>query len=164
LGLFYRYHKKKEVFEQHKFTTDKEAVRYTALDDPWTKQHNENQFKLMLEGYSTRNKIFDKLSYIWTCYEWMYEDTFREVKRITEWLGVDGIDDDFIKIVVKRNSFKQKSQGREPGQEIRHDLWRRKGILGDWKNWFDDEMIAAISDIQFKYQDIISSENKHGNT
>ena len=159
-----RYHKNKEVFEQHKFETDEEAVKYTAMDDPWTKQYNDNQFKLMLSGYSTRNKVDHALPYIWTCYEWMYEDMFGEIKKIVEWLEIDGVDDEFIQIVIGRNSFKHKSRGRNPGQEVRSDLWRRKGIVGDWKNWFDAEMIAAVADIQLKYQDIIRLENQDGNT
>jgi len=158
-----RYHKNKEIFGQHKFETDQEAVRYTVMDDPWAKQYNDNQFKLMLPGYSTRNKSVDKLPYIWTCYEWMHQQTHEEIRRITDWLGVEGITDDFLHAVVSRNSFETKAR-RKQGDEVRDDLWRRKGILGDWKNWFDAEMIEATRDIQEKYQGIIASEVKNGNS
>ncbi len=158
-----RFHKNKEAFEQHKFDNDKQAVKYTVMDDPHTKQYNDNQFKLMLPGYSTRNKSQDKLPYIWTCYEWMHLQAEEEVRRITEWLGLEGITDDFIHAVVSRHSFETKAR-RKQGDEDRRDLWRRKGILGDWKNWFDDEMIEASRGIQEKYQSIIASEVKNGNS
>lgn len=158
-----RYHHKKEAFEQHTFETDKEAVKYTVMDDPWAKEYNDRQFKLMLKGYSTRNKSLEELPYVWTCYEWMHSQTEEEIRRITEWLGIEGVDDDFIHTVVSRNSFETKSR-RKRGDEVRGDLWRRKGVLGDWKNWFDDEMIEATRDIQERYQEIIASEVQNGNS
>jgi hypothetical protein len=159
-----RYHKKKEVFKQSEFETDQEAVKYTVVDDPFAKQYNENQAKLMLQGYSTRNKTLDKLPYIWTCYEWMHKDIFGEIRAITDWLGVEGVDDDFLKSICMRHSFKAKTKGRGEGQEDRSDLWRRKGVLGDWKNWYDEDMIEASRDVQFRYQDIIEQEITNGNT
>lgn len=158
-----RYHHKKEHFEQHKFETDRDAVRYTVMDDPWAKTWNENQQKLMLPGYSTRNHSLDKIPYIWTCYEWMHQETHEEIRRITEWLGVEGIDKRFLHAVVSRNSFETKAR-RKPGDEIRKDLWRRKGVLGDWKNWFDEDMIDATKDIQNEYQKVVASEVQNGNS
>lgn len=159
-----RYHKKKDVFKQSEFETDQEAVKYTVVDDPFAKQYNENQMKLMLQGYSTRNKIMTKLPYIWTCYEWMHKDIVWEIRAITDWLGVEGIDDSFITAVCKRHSFKVKTKGRNEGDEDRSDLWRRKGILGEWKTWYDDEMIEASRDMQFRYQDIIQQEIENANS
>jgi hypothetical protein len=159
-----RYHKKKDVFKQSKFETDQEAVKYTVIEDPFATQYNENQQKLMLQGYSTRNKIETKLPYVWTAYEWMHKDIVWEIRAITDWLDVEGIDDDFIKIVCHRHDFKTKSKGRSKGEEVRGDLWRRKGILGDWRSWYDEEMIEVSRDIQFRYQDIIEQEIKNGNS
>jgi hypothetical protein len=157
-----RYHHMKDVFKQSEFNTDEEAIRYTVLEDPFAKRHNENQLKLMLPGYSTKNKILDKLPYIWTCYEWMHQNIQEEVKRITSWLEVENITDEFFEKVIRDNSFEVKAR-RKRGQEDRANLWQRKGILGDWKNWFDDELIEATRGIQEEYQSIIRTEARNGN-
>jgi len=90
----------------------------------------------------------------------MLENIVREVVNINAWLEVDGIGEREITNISKSHSFESKAS-RKQGNEKRGDLWRRKGVAGDWKNWFDDEMIEEIKSTQEKYQELLLRE--HGN-
>jgi hypothetical protein len=47
--------------------------------------------------------------------------------------------------LVKRNGFKAMTH-REQGQEDQHEHLR-KGISGDWQNYFDDQIKAKFDDV-----------------
>lgn len=135
--------------------SDKEAVKVTfnlkqAQDD------NERQLRMMTRGCSTKTKGFYHGKYIWTCYHWLIEDTFREIKKILEFLDYS-IRDERIHQVIENNSFESKS-GRKRGEEKRDDDWRRKGIEYDCFRWFDEEMIIKSQAITKAYWDILIHE------
>jgi len=140
--------------------SDLEAVKAVFnLELPW--RHNERQFPLMVRGMST--KKYDpsvKQTYVWTCYHWLVNDTYKEVKTICKFLD-SKVPDTSIRRLCIKHSFKNKS-GREPGKEIRRDEWRRKGIENDWKNWLDEYMIEKTEDISNRYWKIIKEEEKSG--
>lgn len=161
-----RYHKSNYPFKQKEFDTDFDAVKYTVMEDKAFKKNTTKQFKLMEKGFSTKTwKTFDKRyknpydNYIWTTYEWMKENTLEEVNRIVEFLG-PAITAKHIKRVVKRNSFKAKTGGRDPGNELRTSLWRRKGVVGDYLNWFDEPMMFVTENDYEKYWEIVNNEIK----
>lgn len=157
LAFHNRYHPKKEVFKQHEFATDQEAVKYTVMEDEFAKQWTDHMFSYMLYRRSTMSKTFlDHYPYVWTSYEWMKEDTLGEMRTICTWLDPE-IPDSLVKKCVKLHSFKSKS-GREAGQEKRNDIWRRKGIVKDWENWFDDEMLAKTQKEHALYYSILETE------
>ncbi len=53
--------------------------------------------------------------------------------------------------IIKKRNFKKQSGGRKPGQEnIKHHY--RKGIPGDWKNYFTNEHILYFKE---KYKDLL---------
>lgn len=159
-----RYHKSNYPFKAKEFDTDFEAVKYTVKDDDAFKKNSKRQFELMEKGFSTRNwtsigddNPFD--NYIWTTYEWMKEDTLREISKIVEFLG-PALPEKHIQRVVNRNSFKAKTGGREAGTEMRTSLWRRKGVVGDYLNWFDEEMMYLTENEYEKYWEIVNNEEK----
>jgi hypothetical protein len=162
-----RYHKSNYPFKQKEFTGDTgdfDAVKYTVLKDEAFKKNTKNQLKLMEKGFSTKNWVpigdnnpFD--NYIWTTYEWMLENTLKEVNKIVEFLG-PALTAKHIERVVRRNSFKSKSGGRERGNELRTSLWRRKGVFGDYLNWFDEEMMYMTEESDKKYWEIVNNEIK----
>ena len=47
-----------------------------------------------------------------------------------------------IERVLMRHSFESKS-GRKPGQE-KKDSFLRKGVVGDWRNYFNEECVIAF--------------------
>jgi hypothetical protein len=143
------YHKKHDYQVKRVATTDFEAVRWIVLESvPFIPDNQRQANELMLYGYSTRNKLYTDLPYIWTSYEWMLEDTLREVTAILQFLGVKATKG--YTQIVDSHSFKKKS-GRDAGEESRHDTWRRKGQMLDWINWYNEEMLSLTADVQERY-------------
>lgn len=70
-------------------------------------------------------------------YEAMLEDTERVVTQVFEFLGVS-TETSIVRRAVEENSFERKSGGRRPGQADPL-AFVRKGIAGDWKNYFSDD-------------------------
>lgn len=144
------YHKKHRYKIQQLAKDDFEAVRWTVLHSRPLMPDNWRQIReLMLDGYSTRNKIYTEIPYIWTSYEWMKDDIEREINTIVTFLGVP-VTDRFLRRVARMHSFKNRS-GRDPGQEIRKNTWRRKGAMLDWVNWYDSEMTEFTRVVQEEY-------------
>lgn len=136
--------------------TDEDAVK-VAFNDKGAQDDNQRQFLLMEKGMSTKNyKKCPKQDYLWTSYHWLITETFIEIKTICEFLGAHVRDIDIRRACVK-HSFRKKS-GRFAGEEKRDDEWRRKGIEGDHKSFFDLDMILKSKDIQFEYWRRIKDE------
>lgn len=144
------YHKKHRYKIQQLAKNDFEAVRWTVLHsrpfmpDNWRQIH-----ELMLDGYSTRNKIYTEIPYIWTSYEWMKDDIEREIKAIVDFLNAP-MTGRFLWRIAQMHSFKNRS-GRDPGQEVRKNTWRRRGAMLDWINWYDSEMTEFTKVVQAEY-------------
>lgn len=71
-------------------------------------------------------------------YEDMKKQPLKELKRVLQYLGIEE-DERTIERAVIKNSFEAKS-GRKAGEE-RKGSFLRKGISGDWKNYFDRDCI-----------------------
>lgn len=152
-----KYHKSDYPFKQKEFKDDFDAVKWTVLHDKSYLENTKRQFLLMVRGLSTKKfKDWDieygNSRYIWTTYEWMKEDTFREISIISKFLGEEVSDLDLLN-TIKRNSFKIKARGRSPGEEVRGNLWRRKGVVGDFINWFDEEMMYVTEEDNATYEE-----------
>jgi len=155
----YKYHGW-ETYDCLPHLNDSDAVRCIVLDNVHFNLRNWYQFYLMKEGYSTKNKVLFDIPYIWTSYKWLKNDTYGELTKILEFLGAD-INEERIQRVVRRNEFVART-GRNEGVEKRDDMWKRKGIMNDWVNWFDDDMIKATENIQNKYNSILEREENAG--
>lgn len=70
-------------------------------------------------------------------YEDLLDDCFGEMKRLLSDLGADELSDEALRSIVASYSFENQSQRRR-GTEERGSVMR-KGISGDWKNYFDRE-------------------------
>ena len=70
-----------------------------------------------------------------------YEDvrlnTMKEMQRVILELSHSGISEEDLKPIIDRYSF-QKMSGRAPGEENKNSFLR-KGIVGDWRNYFSIE-------------------------
>lgn len=133
---------------------DWQAVRYTVLESEEFKNYSKKQFGLMPDGYATRNKVYDKIPYIWTSYEWLLQDTMREVRAICRFLN-NLCNKQEMQQAIRQNSFETKAS-RKPGVENRKDQWRRKGVMADWINWFTEEMVECTSEEQEQYWHILT--------
>jgi hypothetical protein len=74
-------------------------------------------------------------------YERLKENPLAALKKIVAFLKLR-INDRTIKEVISRNSFKSRS-GRKAGDENKNDILR-KGIVGDWKNYFNKDCTYAF--------------------
>lgn len=150
-----RYHETNpDNYKESKFDTDKEAMEYTILKSHGYKEANKRQRDYMINGYSTRGHFGNSINYIWTSYEWMKEDIFREIKTILDFLKID-ISPQVIAVNIHRHSFSKKA-GRQAGTENREDTWRRKGVNNDWVNWFTPEMERRTQVEQELYCEILN--------
>ena len=148
-----RYHDR-TTFRQKILGSDQEAVEYTVYRDNLFRSEAKQQIKIMVPELSTRSYSGKDSDYIWTCYEWLKEDIYSEIKTILNSAHLD-ISDNSIKRAIADNSFKAKA-GRSEGQESRKDLWRRKGIVGDWKNWYTEKMIEDTQEEFDNYFKVLS--------
>lgn len=153
-----RYHKKHN-FPEKKFATDEEALKYTILESSHFKHETDNMLQYMMPGYYVNSLIKnnDYYPYRWINYEALLLKTEEIVHEILNFLEVN-IRDAVINAIVKKHSFKSRAK-RKPGQEKRDDLWRRKGITGDWENHFDDEMRNATANAHCNYWCYIAEHN-----
>lgn len=58
---------------------------------------------------------------------------------------------DVLRYIVERHSFRRKSGGRKKGEENRSHHYR-KGVPGDWVNYFDDKLKQSFKD---RYGDLV---------
>jgi len=75
-------------------------------------------------------------------YEDLQTDTMDELKKMLIYLGVE-IDASRMEYAIEKCSFKNVSGGRNQGS---HDpsAFRRKGIVGDWKNYFQSDLKRLV--------------------
>jgi len=138
--------------------SDREAIRFTILDYPRYPLSNARQFDLMLPGFSTKTREDPSYPpYIWTCYEWLKSDVYKEMDSITKF--IDSELEKPLPRIIEKHSFGRQT-GRVPGQERRDDVRRRKGIVGDWENWFDTDMLEATQHVHEQYHLRLHAEEK----
>jgi len=78
---------------------------------------------------------------LWVKYEDLKRDAIGELLGVMRYVELP-IDEKIAEVAVSKFSFESQS-GRIPGQENRA-AFLRKGIVGDWQNYFDEECIEAF--------------------
>ncbi|XP_067682132.1 sulfotransferase 1A1-like [Haliotis asinina] len=86
-----------------------------------------------LKGWEEVKKTTD-IPFLTLFYEDFKEDTFREAKKLCEFLGVSR-SDDYIREVCENCDFDSMKKIKATA-EITGKAAYRKGEVGDWKNWF----------------------------
>jgi hypothetical protein len=152
-----RYHNRGD-YPEKALKTDLDAVKYMVYKSRKFKSGNDRIFKTMVLGHSTKTFTKD-CEFIWTTYKWMKEDINKEITAIINFLNQQPTRN--IRKTITKHSFNKKAN-REVGDEKRSDLWRRKGIQGDWENWFDDGMINVTEEIDTIYWNIVREEESFG--
>lgn len=75
-----------------------------------------------------------------TRYEDLLENPVEVLRALAQYLDIDA-SNSRIHRIVQRNSFVRVT-GRRPGTSA--NAFRRKGISGDWKNYFDEEVVERF--------------------
>lgn len=107
-----------------------------------------------IEAYLEKaNYDLDLTEAWWSCpdavkirYEEMKEDSLGTMKKAIEELGLD-LPDSVLQNALDRSSFARKAKGRQEGQEKNNSFYR-KGVTGDWENYFDDRLIQVFRTAQ----------------
>ncbi len=109
--------------DEHRKLSDKEKMKYFISTGGWC-------IDRLRAWFSDKDTCQVK-------YESLLSNTVDEVKKVIRFLDIQ-IDDGKIRESIAFNSFSKKS-GRNQGEEDKSSFYR-KGISGDWKNYFDEEM------------------------
>ncbi len=154
------HHKSEKGYDRWKKLTDEEAIKRVFLESNELKNGNEIIFETMKKENSlfhTIRKQKTDNSYVWTTYEWMIEDIFNQIVGINMYLE-DNFEmifsDSKIETAIMKNDFNTKT-GRQPGEEVRTDTWRRKGVVGDWLNHIDGEIFDASRKDWDRYWELV---------
>lgn len=94
------------------------------------KLDNKNVWHLHVSYWIPKLKIVVK-------YEDLSKNSYETVKNVLMRLYSTHIDEKRLRKIIANHSF-EKVANRQPGQEKR-DRFHRKGIIGDWKNYFNRE-------------------------
>ena len=103
----------------------------------------------------------DKEAVEYTLYEWLKKDTVGEIEKILKYSKINLQSNKIIQ-AVNNNSFSRKAN-RPAGSEQRNDLWRRKGVIGDWRNWFTEKMIEDTQSDFDRYFEILKESDSNEN-
>lgn len=111
------------------------AVR--ALANTWAES---------IRGGARAKALYDR-RYLEVRYETLLADPWK-VRDVFGFLGVS-TDEDLIRKCIEKNTFEKQAGGRKPGEaDPTHPS--RKGIAGDWRNYFTPENIEAFKEVAGK--------------
>lgn len=86
-----------------------------------------------------------------------YEDFSRDnrgfLKDLLDYMGVAMPDEEFAAL-YERHAFRQITGGREAGVEDQHDHYR-KGVSGDWRNYFEPSLQAYFRKVTGDLLDVL---------
>lgn len=102
----------------------------------------ENQFQEMAAwGYGEDHRIYE------TKFEVITQHTLPEFKRIFRFLGLfpQHIGEETLSEILYQHRFEKLTEGRKPGEEDPHHHYR-KGVAGDWKQYFNEENKAYFKE------------------
>jgi hypothetical protein len=108
-----------------------------------------SMIKLTKSWLNERNKA------ICVRYEDLLLNPVQELSRVFEYLGIK-VNKDLVRTIIERNRFERLSVGRriwriarKPGQEDTGSHFR-KGIIGDWRNHFNEAHIQCFKELAGK--------------
>jgi hypothetical protein len=84
-------------------------------------------------------------------YEGLKQNTLAEIQRLNSFLETN-LSYDEMNEIIELSSFKKMKTDAQKHcvDDINSDIHLRKGIVGDWKNYFDDDMVTQYHD-KLKY-------------
>lgn len=121
----------------------------SQLQDKRTFGSWQNHIKTWYESYT---ELSAKMPVIFMKYEDILADTYSHLIKLIKTLKFEMPEDEHIKKAIHRQSFSQRIKHYEnlpagtpvPGGIGAQKLFLRKGIAGDWINWFDDQSKETV--------------------
>jgi len=136
--------------------TDRHEYFVNKITNPGLKRFFDNEVIELWAQYWTNPVVAFELiepDTLLIRYEEMIDNQVQVLKKITGYLNISD-DDKLLLECVNRSNFKVLSGGRNRGEEVA-TAKTRKGVVGDWKNYFtkqDGQLFDRLAgDILFKY-------------
>jgi hypothetical protein len=98
-------------------------------------------FRHIVKNWKIYNDGFEHPNYHLTSYEILWRRRLLVCKTIADFLGIPSNNKGLRQVIVK-NNFRSKS-GRKNGEEV-NSAFRRKGIIGDYKNYLNAQSLRII--------------------
>ena len=107
----------------------------------------QKQLNRMWKGYSSKQTLVNREpKYLWTAYEWMRENIYREAEIICDFLE------------IKRTPVEIKVAINKAQEESKYYGVLRKGIVGGWKEEKFSDKLLVLDKYQKMYYNIINKE------
>ena len=78
-------------------------------------------------------------------YERLLEEPHEELRKLLDFLGADS-PDDILEKAINNSSFETLTKGRKRGEEDKSSFFR-KGVAGDWMEYFDMDTLESFEEI-----------------
>ena len=134
-GMFYNRNSDTTIGRRHRNIlaemSELQAIKYIMREGKKFMRLMDIKINMATASYAiSRDNVYS------VRYEDMKKNEPEEMKKMLEYLGIPATDI-VINKVLKEGSFVHRS-GRQPGEEEKRSILR-KGISGDWVNYFDEE-------------------------
>ena len=126
------------------------AAYYTSDREKLSQEQFEKNLKVQLvmggpnldfnESYI---KSKSRIPHFLLKYEEMIADDYGSIVKVLDTFRYP-YEEEKLKFVLKKNSFKNLSGGREVGEED-NSAFYRKGVIGDWANYFTSDMLKEFN-------------------
>lgn len=133
----------KHVFPQAKCIAVYRDGRDVAVSDRFFTRNEHHREKPLRESaiqwckaMRAQQEYCDSFDVLTVSYEAMLDDPYHAARRLLHYLRLPD-DDSIVENMVRRSSF-EFTTGRRRGEE-RTTTFYRKGVAGDWRNYFTDE-------------------------
>ena len=80
-------------------------------------------------------------------YEDLKNNNHQAIKMIAEYLNIS-LSDEEIKVIQKETEINRLRSNSKINKLNEQEWFYRKGIIGDWKNYFDDQMLLELKHIE----------------
>ena len=119
-----------------------ELEKYGSFEN-WVIEGAKQWHGEMMTAVSFKRKHPDRVYEVH--YEHLLEEPHKELRGLLNFLGAD-TSDDVLDNAVKNSSFETLTRGRKPGEEDKKSFFR-KGVAGDWMEYFDMDTLEAFEEI-----------------
>lgn len=160
-ALHWRYHTDDKQFPQKMVGSDIDAMK-VSLDsskDPLFNVEEDFQYYAMTHYPNIHSSMSRSSNIAWSTYKDLNYNTEKELTNIISFLSNGKVSKSRVSAVVLSNRFKKLSNGRDKGIEDKRNIRFRKGIVGDYLNYFDDSLYESTKEIDRRYNKALNSSD-----
>ena len=142
------------VSQYHFYRMNKKVGPFTGTWDEFFEMFQNKELHLgfwfdhICSWWQQRNNT----NFFFVKYEAMKKDPHATISKLIEFLGVSGLEDKLDEL-VKHIDFDSMKENKMVNREnwglfdFKKSVFMRKGIIGDWKNYFSDDQSRFVDDL-----------------